>query len=323
MLNNSFLLDKLHLKKYKVIVLTLKCYFCSCKVKKHIPNILTLGNLFCGILAIKIGFSDHYYLAGFFVVFGAMFDFFDGFSARLLKVQGEIGKQLDSLADMVTFGVAPGVIMYSFLKFYFAEISTIDSSWIPSYASPIRYEVLIPMLAFIIPLLSAIRLAKFNIDSNQSDKFIGLPTPANALFFVFIPLIAIEIDHGWRFIEEIIIWDLSSGPFYPTNFDLISGAISNSTSQVFFSFKYVFVGLIVVFSLLLNAPIEMIALKFKTFGWKGNEIRFVFLGFCLVVILLSLLISSVFVSIPIIILLYIVLSIVNNLFKKNKNELQS
>ncbi len=88
-------------------------------IKKHIPNALTLGNLLCGIFAIKLGFSEHYFLAGFFVIFGAIFDFFDGFAARLLKVQGEIGKQLDSLADMVTFGVAPGVVMYSFLKFYY------------------------------------------------------------------------------------------------------------------------------------------------------------------------------------------------------------
>ena len=89
-------------------------------MKKHIPNILTLGNLLCGIFAIKIGFSEHYFLAGFFVILGAIFDFFDGFVARLLKVQGEIGKQLDSLADMVTFGVAPGVVMYSFLKYNIA-----------------------------------------------------------------------------------------------------------------------------------------------------------------------------------------------------------
>ena len=139
-------------------------------IKSHIPNILTLANLFCGILAIKVGFSEHYFLAAFFVVLGAFFDFLDGFAARLLKVQGELGKQLDSFADMVTFGVAPGVVMYSFLSSFILD----------SY---------IPYISFVIPLLSAVRLAKFNIDSNQSDKFIGLPTPANALFFVFIPLV--------------------------------------------------------------------------------------------------------------------------------------
>jgi CDP-diacylglycerol--serine O-phosphatidyltransferase len=250
-------------------------------VKSHIPNILTLANLFCGILAIKVGFSEHYYLAGFFVLLGAFFDFFDGFSARLLKVQGELGKQLDSFADMVTFGVAPGVVMYSFLS------SFIEDSYIP-------------YISFVIPLLSALRLAKFNIDSNQSGKFIGLPTPANALFFVFIPLVFIFESFGWD------------------NTTFVTQSLSVSET-----FKYLMIVIILLFSYLLNAPIEMIALKFNSFGWKGNEIRFVFLGLCLVVISLSLLISSVFVSVPIIILLYIILSIINNLFKKKQNELQS
>ena len=263
-------------------------------IKKHIPNIFTLANLFCGILAIKVGFSEHYYLAGFFVILGAFFDFLDGFAARLLKVQGELGKQLDSLADMVTFGVAPGVVIYSFLS------SFIEDSYIP-------------YISFVIPLLSAVRLAKFNLDSNQSDKFIGLPTPANALFFVFIPLV---------FVLESLGWD------YPTvlthmNGDYVSRPLvtySLSTSE---TLKYFIIVGILLFSYLLNAPIEMIALKFKSFGWKGNEIRFVFLALCLVIISLSLLISSVFVSVPIIILLYIILSIINNLFKKKQNELQS
>ena len=263
-------------------------------IKKHIPNILTLINLFCGILAIKVGFSEHYYLAGFFVIIGAFFDFFDGFAARLLKVQGELGKHLDSLADMVTFGVAPGVVIYSFLS------SFIEDSYIP-------------YISFVIPLLSAVRLAKFNLDSNQSDKFIGLPTPANALFFVFIPLV---------FVLESLGWD------YPTVLTHMNGGYvsrplvtySLSTSE---TLKYFIIVGILLFSYLLNAPIEMIALKFKSFGWKGNEIRFVFLALCLVIISVSLLISSVFVSVPIIILLYIILSIINNLFKKKQNELQS
>ena len=255
---------------------------------------LTLANLFCGILAIKVGFSDHYYLAGFFVILGAFFDFFDGFAARLLKVQNELGKQLDSLADMVTFGVAPGVIIYSFLG------SIIEDSYIP-------------YISFVIPLLSAVRLAKFNIDSNQSDKFIGLPTPANALFFVFIPLV---------FVLESFGWDYSSVLTH-INRDYVSSPLVTFPLSISETFKYFIIIAIFLFSYLLNAPIEMIALKFNSFGWKGNEIRLVFLGLCLVVIFLSLLISSVFVSVPIIILLYIILSIINNLFKKKQNELQS
>ena len=263
-------------------------------IKSYIPNILTLANLFCGILAIKIGFSEHYYLAGFLVLLGAFFDFFDGFVARLLKVQGDLGKQLDSFADMVTFGVAPGVVMYSFLS------SFIEDAYIP-------------YISFVIPLLSAFRLAKFNIDSNQSDKFIGLPTPANALFFVFIPLVFIFESFGCDNTTFVMHMsrDYFPNPFVSQSF---------SVSEIF---KYLMIVIILLFSYLLNAPIEMIALKFTSQGWKGNEIRFVFLGLCFVVISLSLLISSVFVSVPIIILLYIILSIINNLFKKKQNELQS
>ncbi len=263
-------------------------------IKKHIPNILTLANLFCGMLAIKVGFSEHYYLAGLFVIIGAFFDFFDGFVARLLKVQGDLGKQLDSFADMVTFGVAPGVVMYSFLS------SFIEDSYIP-------------YISFVIPLLSAVRLAKFNLDSNQSNKFIGLPTPANALFFVFIPLVFIFESFGWDYPAVLT----------HMNRNYVSNPFITDSLSISETFKYSIIITIFLFSYLLNAPIEMVALKFKSFGWKGNEIRFVFMALCLVVISLSLLISSVFVSIPIIILLYIILSIINNLFKKKQNELQS
>ena len=182
-----------------------------------------------------------------------------------------------------------------------------------SFLSSFIEDSYIPYISFIIPLLSAVRLAKFNIGSNQSDKFIGLPTPANALFFVFIPLVLILGNLGWDYknFAAHIHRD------YMTNRFLIDSLSISET------FKYLMIAMILLFSYLLNAPIEMIALKFKSFGWKGNEIRFVFLGLCLVVISLSLLISSVFVSVPIIILLYIILSIINNLFKKKQNELQS
>ena len=135
-------------------------------MKKHIPNIITLGNLFCGLMAIQQSFSWLYPLALLFVLGGLFLDFFDGFAARLLKVSGEMGKQLDSLADMVTFGVAPSFIIYRFLT----EINTLEG--LGEY---------LPYSAFLIAILSAVRLAKFNISTNQTDEFIGLPTPANAL----------------------------------------------------------------------------------------------------------------------------------------------
>lgn len=240
-------------------------------IKRHIPNLLTLSNLFCGIMAVKVGFLGEFYLAAGLIIMGAIFDFFDGFAARLLKVSNNIGKELDSLADMVTFGVAPGVIMYSLLNFILLQSNHAEGL--------ILY---IPYLAFIIPLASAIRLAKFNVDENQSDKFIGLPTPANSLFFIAIPLIIKE--------------NLSTYDF-TTNANIVLAIL---------------LFLIVLFSWLLNANIELLALKFKSFGWKNNELRFVFLGISIIILILSFLMQIIYLSIPIIILLYITISIINN-----------
>ncbi len=253
-------------------------YFWTLKMKKHIPNIITLSNLTCGILAIQYSFViDSLWIASSFVFLGLFFDFFDGFFARILGVSGEIGKQLDSLADMVTFGIAPGLIMFTFVDHAFKSfIEPCSNGFIEEYGA---------YISFIIPLLSAIRLAKFNISTNQSDQFIGLPTPANAIFFVSIPLV---FEFG-----EINLRQMS----YIT------------TSLPF---------LIVSFSLLLNANIPLIALKFKTFGWNENKIRFIFLIFCIVVIFSALLINNIFLATPIIILLYLIISIFNNFIKSKK-----
>ncbi len=234
-------------------------------MKKHIPNIITLGNLFCGLMAIQTTFTPNFHLAFYWILLGLFLDFFDGFAARLLKVSGELGKQLDSLADMVTFGVAPSFIIYRFL----IEINTLQG--LGEY---------LPYSAFLIAILSAVRLAKFNISTNQTDEFIGLPTPANALFFSAIPLIY-------------------TNGFFNTPY-----------------FLNILLALILVMSLLLNAPIRLIALKFKSFGWKGNEYRFILLGCILLTILGALLINSIFIAIPIIILLYIVISIIKNSLTK-------
>lgn len=251
---------------------------------KHIPNIITLGNLFCGLMSIMFAFSEFPWMGAYFIFGGLFLDFFDGFFARVLKVDGDLGKQLDSLADLVTFGVAPGFLMFKLLELLVVRLE------LPEGANYNFY--LIPFLAFIIPILSAIRLAKFNISTNQSDQFIGLPTPGNAIFFASIIILfkSYIIDAHQTINTSVLIALLS--------------------------------GLIVLFSLLLNAEIPLIALKFKTFGWQGNEVRFIFVGLCLVTILLSLLISNVFVAVPIIILLYLIISIINNITKR-KNEVQS
>lgn len=249
-------------------------------IKKHIPNALTLSNLFCGILAVKYGLESEFYISCLFVIMGAIFDFFDGFVARLLKVNSLIGKELDSMADMVTFGVAPGIIIFSMINIIIDNNSNFCIS-----ENIFCYKYYIPYIAFIIPLSSAIRLAKFNIDENQSDKFIGLPTPANSMFFIFLPIIYIE------YLNKII----------PEKLLLLT-----------------LITLIFVFSWLLNAKIEMLALKFKSITWKNNELKFIFIGISIVLIIISIFANKVYVSIPISILIYIIVSIINNKIINNK-----
>lgn len=269
-------------------------------MKKHVPNIITLGNLTCGLLSILYAFSDTPWIGAYFIFGGLFLDFFDGFFARILKVDGELGKQLDSLADLVTFGVAPGMLMFMTCRqLILGHLFLLDETpFVPRYAVEYAYTsphndkwfLLLPMIALMIPLLSAVRLAKFNISTNQTNEFIGLPTPANAIFFSSISILVFN------------------------NFDEISISMEGLV--------YLLLGITVAMSLLLNANLPLIALKFKTFGWKGNEVRFVFLGLSLVTILLTLLISNVFVAVPIIILLYLIISIINNITKR-KNEIQS
>ena len=253
-------------------------------IKKHIPNLITLSNLFCGILAVKLGFDSDFLLAGGFIILGAIFDFFDGFAARLLKVSNEIGKQLDSLADMVTFGVAPGVIIFSLLSNLAVEElspinSLLDCEMSGKSIALYYFYHFIPYLAFLIPLMSAVRLARFNVDENQSDKFIGLPTPANSMFFISLPLICNEY-------------------------------IKTSISPIYLIGILLF--LVLLFSSLLNSKIELLALKFNTFGWQKNEFRYVFMGLSLVTIIVFFLMSYIYFSIPIIILLYLISSIIKN-----------
>lgn len=255
-------------------------------MKKHIPNIITLGNLTCGLFAILYAFSDTPWMGAYFIFGGLFLDFFDGFFARILKVDGELGKQLDSLADLVTFGVAPGMLIFQLISSHFLYLE-IQGSQLE------LYEKVLPFLAFLIPILSAVRLAKFNLSTEQSNEFIGLPTPANATYFASLALIAKydEITFDFPGVEYLV--------YLP-----------------------VLIISIIIFSLLLNANLPLIALKFKNFGWVGNEVRYIFLGLCLVTILLSLLISNVFVAVPFIIILYLIISIINNITKR-KDEVQS
>jgi len=229
-------------------------------ISRHIPNLFTLGNLFFGLLAIKFAYSNELFFASICILSGAFLDFFDGFFARLLKVSGELGKQLDSLADLVTFGVAPSVIVFKLILMGDSNEFNFDT---------------LAYIAFLIPLFSAYRLAKFNIDTNQFDTFIGLPTPANALFFIAIP-IASHFENDSFLLE-------------------------------FLSQKIVLILFVLIMCWLMVSSLPFIALKFKSYKWTGNQNRFILIGLSILLLLLFH-----FVAVPIIILLYTVLSFINN-----------
>ena len=238
-------------------------------IKKHIPNTITLLNLLAGLLALIHAFNGNYNEAFSLVCLGIFFDYWDGFFARIWKVQSPIGLQLDSLADMVTSGVVPGLVMYKML----ADIQENQSQY--NLTEDTYYMGVVPYLGFLITLASCYRLAKFNIDTRQTDSFIGLPTPANALLIMSIPMIQFHSEFEW-------LVDFLSNP-------------------------YVLVGVTVLSSYLLNAEIPLFSLKVKSFSWEKYKMQVVFLILSLILIILL-----EFIAIPIIILLYVILSVVNN-----------
>jgi CDP-diacylglycerol--serine O-phosphatidyltransferase len=230
-------------------------------MKKYIPNSITCLNLFCGCLAIYFCFNSNLVYAAYMVGLAAIFDFLDGMLARVLKAYSEIGKQLDSLADMVSFGVVPGVMMFHLI----AGSLTNQPTFLGLPAT------VFPFLGFIITIFSALRLAKFNIDTRQTTSFIGMPTPACSIFVSSLPLI------------------LSHDSFNASSIILNPGVLA---------------GLTLLLSYLLVAEIPLFALKFKNLSWKDNSIRFIFV---LLAIVLGVILN--FTAIPFIIALYILLSI--------------
>ena len=241
------------------------------ELKKHIPNIITCGNLFCGCLAIISAFKGNLVGSAYLVGIAAVLDFFDGFSARLLKVHSEIGKQLDSLADMVTFGFVPGLIMFFLLSNAAAYDYTGKALAISDNGSA-EFPWWLVYSAFLITIFSAVRLAKFNIDTRQTNSFIGLPTPASAILICSFPLIQ---------------------TFQP-NIDM-NPIIQN---------PWILLGLTILISYLMVAELPLFAFKFKSFGWADNKIRYSFL----LMSILSVLFFR-FIAIPFIIFLYLIFSI--------------
>ena len=221
-------------------------------IKHYIPNALTCSNLVCGCLGIIEVLEGNLIWAPYLIWLAAIFDFFDGFAARALKVSSPIGGELDSLADMVTFGVLPSLVLFALLK----------QATLPEW---------VPYLALIVAIFSAIRLAKFNVDTRQTTSFIGVPTPANALLISSFPLIILN-HPDWEFMHH---------PAF-----LLAVAF--------------------IMSFLLVAELPLFALKFKDYSWSHNRIKYIFL-----VLSLLLIIFLNFVAIPLIIILYVFLSLFN------------
>ena len=236
------------------------------KITRHIPNIITCCNLISGCVATVMAIYGDLWLALLFIVVGAVFDFFDGMTARLLHISSPIGKELDSLADVITFGLAPSAMLFhqlAVLEYPFGSVCRC------------QIAVFLPFAAFLMTAFSALRLAKFNLDERQTTSFIGLPTPANALLWGSLLL---GLDRQ----IETVNWA-----------------------------PLVLIALMLLSCWLLVAELPMFALKFKNWGWKGNEVRYVFVLSCI-----PLLIIFKGLAFAIIIAWYVLLSVYVNATKK-------
>lgn len=243
-------------------------------MKKHIPNIITLFNVFFGSIAAVFAVLNQLELAALFFSLGVFCDFFDGLAARALNVKSELGLQLDSLADMITSGLVPGIVMFQLLNMSVAGGWNYmgfekAANWMGVQVTPLAF------IGFLITMASAYRLAKFNIDENQASSFIGLPTPANALLIISLPLILLY--HNNDFLNSVIL-----NPWF-------------------------LVGLTLLSCYLLNSKIELFALKFNNWSFKDNALRYVF-----IIVSIVLLITLQFLAVPIIIAFYILSSIAAN-----------
>ncbi|MEI7594373.1 MAG: CDP-diacylglycerol--serine O-phosphatidyltransferase [Bacteroidota bacterium] len=239
------------------------------KIKNSIPNTITSLNLSSGVIAIILASDNKLEYAGLFIIIGAIFDFFDGFAARLLNAKSPIGKDLDSLADVVTFGVAPAFILVQmFVKFDFCQNLVFN-------------RPLVSYLPILFAVFSALRLAKFNIDTRQTENFIGLATPAASLFIAGIAML------NW-------------------------GDVSNPVSQFLINPVFLIVALLALCFLMVS-EIPLFSLKIKNISWKDNYYRYVLL--LLSVALLSIL---QFMAIPLIIVVYIIISL--SVYQKLKNN---
>lgn len=253
--------------EFRFSLLPYICLLTFYSMTKHIPNTITILNLFCGCVAVIQLFEKHYDWAFFFVALGIFFDFFDGMAARIFNAASPLGLQLDSLADMVTSGVTPGLTLFFMLQ---------NSSGMPA-------DSVIPYLGFLPTLGSCYRLANFNIDTRQTDSFIGMPTPGNALFIVSLPVVLASTT-------SLIAIELLTNHF----FLIVLAALS---------------------AFLLNAPIPLFSLKFKSFRLSKMKFQLVLVLFSV----LSLVVLQV-AAVPLIIFLYVVLSMLKNATERKSQK---
>ncbi len=278
----------------------------------NIPNLFTAANMLCGFVSIILALFGRIDLAPLFILAALLFDFLDGFIARKMNLQGELGKQLDSLADMVTFGIAPGIIMLVMIVIgidfsallskesgtnfqntelsYYAFIQIWD--WIQAliYGVPNDFDASIkflPFTALLIPFFAMFRLAKFNLDKRQSDRFRGVPTTLTTIFFLFFPLYFSLNLNQWEHQENWILM----------LFDCYTLSV-----------------ITVLFSVLMVTDIPLISLKFKTWTWNENKFRYILVGSSLIIILLFWI-----WAILIIVFLYLLLSLIEN-YQLKKHE---
>ena len=239
---------------------------------KQIPNIITSLNLLCGCVAIMFAVSGDLVSASFFAFAGIFLDFFDGLAARVLNAQSQVGLQLDSLADVVTSGVLPGIVMVQLLSEALTGNSLDITAIFSSTSNNTSIESYLPFIGLLIAVASGYRLAKFNVDTRQTTSFIGLPVPANTLLILSLPLIL-------NFQASQQITELILTPWFLIVITLVS-------------------------CVLLNAEIPLFGLKFKTWNFKDNTVRYLFL-----IASILLLVVLKFIAIPIIIFLYILVSL--------------
>lgn len=242
-------------------------------IKAQIPNMFTMLNLFSGCLALVMVSDYKFDLAFYFVCLGIFFDFFDGYFARKFGVAGPLGVQLDSLADMVTSGVVPGFVMYRLMAF--SKEFLVVTAGVGTFDYYYLY-----FTGFIITLGACYRLAKFNIDERQSDSFIGLPTPANALFITSIPLVIMAYQDNQPIVE-------------------------------FLMNKWFLVAITLLSAYIMNAEIPLFSLKIKNFSFAKYKLQIFFL-----LTSVALIIFLHVLAVPIIIVIYVLLSVFNNMFAK-------